>query len=109
MNIALMRNAYMATTIPTCSACSLLFISSFFLLANTFGGGGGGDDDDKDDASLTTVSRAAALVLVLVPPFPSSLSFFPVVVVFVRNAGNTSDVKYTPRGTKKYPMTLYQQ
>ena len=92
MNIALMRNAYMATTMPTCSACSRRCTSSFllafsFLLANAVVV----VVEDSFACTSTPVSLAAPACF------------------FVRNAGNTNDVKYIPRGTKKYPMTRYQQ
>ena len=88
-----MRNAYMATTMPTCSACSRRCTSSFllafsFLLAN------------------------AVVVVVVEDSFACTstpVSLAPPACFFVRNAGNTNDVKYIPRGTKKYPMTRYQQ
>ena len=88
-----MRNAYMATTMPTCSACSRRCTSSFllafsFLLAN---------------AVVVVVEDSFASCT----PIPVSLA--PPACFFVRNAGNTNDVKYIPRGTKKYPMTRYQQ
>ena len=88
-----MRNAYMATTIPTCSVCSRRCKSSFllafsFLLAN--------------DVVVVVVEDSFAST-------PTPVSRAPPAYFFVRNAGNTNDVKYIPRGTKKYPMTRYQQ